>query len=546
MSSDKLPSEDGRKSGRRQGPEAPAIPTGRRVVWAAGPLDVWAPARPYRGAMEHRPTNERDYTLGFIVENSGLLDRLVIPDGFFRTESQRSVWTAVRELIKAGRAISLVSIAEGASGNGVIDYLNTITSRVIPIKFEELQRRIYKQATEDVLKRMQSLAATEFPDLDELAALVEEAHRLDLEAESLTGERTGPIFTSRKARDIQTRRVAWLWSGVVPVGMPTALEGDPGVGKTFVAADICARLTRGLGFPLYGEQDSTRPVSGSVIYISSEGVPDRILVPRLIAAGADLERVEIIEGIYDKRGEFEILDVNQHLPALARRMKSEPDIKLLVIDPLASHLSPKVNMNSSLEMRQAMDCIARFAEETGCAVLVIMHLNKDDRKAAIHRAAGSGQIMAAVKSAWAVVKKPDDENDNRRYFGPVKSNLAPFKRSMSFEIQDTAITFSDGSSGNIGRVVWSLEPEDFDLQAAISPAAFELKSKVGAAVTFLRERLAAGPRKARELYEEAGAQGISNDNLWKGKHKEGIKNGREGYGGPSLWFYPSDAREDMQ
>lgn len=488
--------------------------------------------------MEDQLPSERDYTLGFIVENPGLIEGAEIPDGFFRTDRQRVVWAAIRELLEAGQAVSLASITERASGNGAVGYLNAITAGVFQIKPEEFRRRVLKQSADDVKRQMQSLAATNLPDLDELAVLVEEARRLEVKAESVVGL-GGPHFVSRKAHEIQTRRISWLWPGVVPVGMPTALEGDPGVGKTFVAADIAARVTRGFGFPFYlGDTDGHEPVKGSLIYITSEGVPDRILVPRLVAAGADLERVEIVEGIANKRGEFEILDVNQHLPALARKMKDNPDIRLVVIDPIASHLSPKLNINSSLEMRSAMDCIARFAEETGVAVLVVMHLNKDDRKAAIHRAAGSGQIMAAVKSAWAVVKKPDDEDDNRRYFGPVKSNLSPYRRSLAFRIQGVPVHFDNGGDGEIGRVVWSLEPEEFDLQAAISPGAFELHSKVGAAVTFLREHLAEGSRLVRDLFREADALGISKDNLWKAKRKESIEDGREGFGGPSRWFYP--------
>ena len=499
------------------------------------------------GEMVYQPC-DRDYSLGFLIDQPGLLEAVEIPPDFFRTDRQRAAWNAICELRAAGEPIGFATVAEKIRGNGNVGFLTAITSGLIlNFKPGEFRRRVYKQAAEDVKARIISQVERESKsgifDYDGIFALLEEGRRLELESESLTGEHVGPNFVCRKAHLIQTRRVGWLWPGVMAFGMPTGLVGEPGIAKTFVAVDTVARVTQGLDFPLYGEQDRSPSGPGSVVYISSEGVPDQILVPRLIAAGADLERVEIIEGITDKHGDFEILDVSQHLPALARRMKNEPDIKLLVIDPLASHLSPKVNMNSSLEMRAAMDCISRFAEETGCAVLVVMHLNKDDRKAAIHRAAGSGQIMAAVKSAWAVVKKPDDENDNRRYFGPVKSNLAPFKRSMSFEIRDTPIVFSDGTSGNIGRVVWNLEPEDFDLQAAISPGAFELKSKVGAAVTFLRSKLAAGPRLARELHDEAAAQGINKDRLWEAKRKEGIEDGREYYQGPSRWFYPEQKGE---
>ena len=79
---------------------------------------------------------------------------------------------------------------------------------------------------------------------------------------------------------------------------------------------------------------------------------------------------------------------------------------------------------------------------------------------------------------------------------------------------------------------------DFDLEAAISPGAFALKSKVGAAITFLRLKLADGPRKARGLYSDADAQGITSKQLWQGKDKEGIEDGREEFGGPSIWYYP--------
>jgi len=478
--------------------------------------------------------------LGALILAPGLFQACDLRDTDFPEGMSRTTFRAIDEMWEGARPAEIdpVLLAEKIGTNGAMSYIGSLLDGSIRLnepafcgRVTELRKRAL---TLRILGKIKRQADTGELDLGEVRGDLEEYSLIDGK------DHAGPKFAARKASGIETRSVTWMWPGVIPVGMPTALEGDPGVGKTFVAADVVSRVTRGHLFPSYLQDAVCEPVFGSAIYISSEGVPDRILVPRLVAAGADLERVEIIEGIYDKRGEFEILDVNQHLPALALRMKSGADIKLLVIDPLASHLSPKLNMNSSLEMRQAMDCIARFAEEVSCAVLVVMHLNKDDRKAAIHRAMGSGQIMAAVKSAWAVVKKPDDENDNRRYFGPVKSNLAPYKRSMSFEIQDTAVVFSNGTSGEIGHVVWNDEPEDFDMQAAISPGGVEIKNKIGAAIAFLRERLAGRKGYARDLIRDAEALGINKDRLWEAKRKEGIENGREGYGMPSVWFYPAN------
>jgi putative DNA primase/helicase len=487
---------------------------------------------------DYRPT-DRDYSLGFYATYPALRDAVEIPEGFFSaSREQKEVFAAVRDLVEASQPVNLVTIAEKCAGNGVFTYLDAITTGLIPITPEEFRRRILTQAVEDVGKRLkQRIASDPAIDWHEVAAQAVEADRLEQLAEDGTANGGGPRFVSTLAGNVQTRRVLWLWRDVVAYGMPTAIVGDPGIGKTFLCDDVTARVTRGFAFPAYAADFTETPAFGKVVYITSEGVPDRLLVPRLVAAGADLGRVEIITGIYGDKGEFKILDVSAHLPALARKLKADTDVRLVVIDPIASHMNPKLNTNSTLEMRGAMDEIARFAEDVGCAVVVVMHLNKDERKTAINRVSGSVQFLAAVKSAWAVIRKPDDENVNRRYFSPIKNNLAAFNKSLAFEIQGAPVTFYDGSTDEIGRVVWAAEPEDFDVQAAISPGAIELKSKTGAAVAFLREKLAAGPRMARELFDEAEAAGISKDTLWKAKRKENVVDGREGFGSPSMWHY---------
>ena len=43
--------------------------------------------------------------------------------------------------------------------------------------------------------------------------------------------------------------VQWLWPGRIPHGMVTLIAGAEGAGKSFVALDIAARVSRGLGWP---------------------------------------------------------------------------------------------------------------------------------------------------------------------------------------------------------------------------------------------------------------------------------------------------------
>jgi RecA/RadA recombinase len=474
--------------------------------------------------------------LGALILKPSLLDAVDLADSDFPAGHEREAFasiTRIHEEVRDGQPIDTALLATSLGGNGAGSFISGLVSgnyAGTPDSFRA-RVRIYRQKLVEDRIRLRALEPR--PDLQ---ALHEDLHRREaLEADN--GGGVGDRLVSTIAARVQTRRLMPLWPGVLFLGLQNAIEGDPGAGKSLVLADSVARTTRGSAFPDYLHVDGFSPVRGDVLYITTEGVPDRILVPRLMAAGADLEAVEIITGVYGKDGAG-ILDVNTHCPALAARIKANPAIKLIVVDPIASHLDPKLNMNSSLEMRQAFDKINALAEETSVAVVTVMHLNKSDKMSAVHRAAGSAQIMAAVKSAWAVVRKPDDENENRRFFGAVKSNISPYRKSLSFEIEETTVRLHDGSDALVPRIVWN-GPEEFDLQGALSPGAFELKSKVSAAVTFLRERLAQGPRMARELYGAAEALGINKDRLWEAKRKEGIEDGRETFGGPSQWYYPN-------
>lgn len=92
---------------------------------------------------------------------------------------------------------------------------------------------------------------------------------------------------------VAPRPVEWLWPGRVPLGKVTILSGDPNLGKSFLTLDLAARVSAGLPWP-----DGTGPAArGSVILLSAEDDVADTLVPRLVAAGADLSRVVAITGL---------------------------------------------------------------------------------------------------------------------------------------------------------------------------------------------------------------------------------------------------------
>ena len=98
-----------------------------------------------------------------------------------------------------------------------------------------------------------------------------------------------------KLSDVQRQEVEWLWYPYLPAGKISMLQGDPGDGKTTLSLTIAAYLTKGL--PLPEKESGSEPVT--VIYQNAEdGLADTIK-PRLEDAGADCERVVVINDNID-------------------------------------------------------------------------------------------------------------------------------------------------------------------------------------------------------------------------------------------------------
>src|SRR6266545_6255538 len=89
------------------------------------------------------------------------------------------------------------------------------------------------------------------------------------------------------ASQLTARPVRWLWPNRLALGKLAILDGDPGVGKSFLALDLCARLSTGRPFP----DGSPCPGPANALVLNGEDGTDDTLVPRLRALDADLDRV---------------------------------------------------------------------------------------------------------------------------------------------------------------------------------------------------------------------------------------------------------------
>ena len=231
----------------------------------------------------------------------------------------------------------------------------------------------------------------------------------------------GEFVPMIRMSDVEQTEVAFLWKPYIPFGKLTILHGDAGNGKTYVAMQLCAACTNRAIIP---NMEALEPFN--VIYQTAEDGLGDTIKPRLIEAGADLEKVLVID-----EGEDDPLTLIDERIEKAIRQNNA---KLLIIDPIQAFLGPNVDMNRANEVRPILRKIGNVAQKTGCAIVLIGHLNKAAGMQSNYRGLGSIDFSAGVRSVLVIGRTKDDPN--LRVLVHDKSSLAPPGPSIAFILGD--------------------------------------------------------------------------------------------------------------
>ena len=282
--------------------------------------------------------------------------------------------------------------------------------------------------------------------------------------------------------DIEQTSVEWLWFPYIPFGKLTIIQGNPGEGKTYFAMMLTAACTNRKLFP---NMEDIEPFN--VIYQTAEDGMGDTIKPRLVEAGADLSRVMVID------------DTEEALTLSDDRIEKavrQNHVRLVIIDPVQAFIGADVDMNRANEVRPVFRKLGMIAEKTGCAIVLIGHLNKSSGTQSTYRRLGSIDIMAAVRSLIFIGKVRKDPTT--RVLIHEKSSLAPPGETMAFKLGD-----EEGF-----RWVGAYEISADELLDGKEGKATETKLERGAKL--IRELLADKKEiSIRELDEKAKEQGIS-------------------------------------
>ena len=297
-----------------------------------------------------------------------------------------------------------------------------------------------------------------------------------------------------KMSEIQSQEVSWLWYPFIPYGKLTIIQGDPGDGKTTLVLNIAAWLSKGEG--LDNEMKLSEPVN--VIYQSAEdGLADTVK-PRLELAGADCERILVID---EKEKSLSMVD--ERLEKAIVRTKA----RMLILDPIQAYLGGGMDMNRANEARDMTKKLGALAEKYQCAIVLIGHMNKAAGNKAAYRGMGSIDFFAVARSVLLVGRVEGEPNI--RAVVQIKNNLAAFGHPKAFALSENGFQWLGDYEITADEVLGGIAPKT---------------NKLEQAKRLLRElALTSDAVQSNEIFDMADEQGISKRTLENAKRELGIR-----------------------
>ncbi len=309
---------------------------------------------------------------------------------------------------------------------------------------------------------------------------------------------------------------SFLWYPYIPAGSISLLCGRGAVGKGLVASSLAAAVTTGDYWP----GSSERAAKGTVLWCEAEDDPRRTLKPRWLAAGAECERIELVQP--------------KTFPALQlRSFIAENDVRLVIMSPAVSFLENLHDINAELGVRAALQLVQDAIEDTNTAVLMINHINKKTEVEGIDRVLGSVAWTNFVRSVMFCAQ--DEEDETKKRFAHAKHNLSKRGDDLLFETKSV----DSNVRGQRVRVEWSKPDANTDTATQFERKKKRAEPATDAAVMWLQKFLGDGPSHSTAVWDEGHMAGHSEHALKSAIKRLKIKPKKDGLNGGWQMALPS-------
>jgi hypothetical protein len=317
---------------------------------------------------------------------------------------------------------------------------------------------------------------------------------------------------------VASRPVVWLWPCRLAYGKLAIFDGDPGLGKSLVALDLCARVSTGRDFP----DGTPNPGPSNVIVFHGEDAAEDVVNPRLEALAADRGRIYHVHRLNDLGPEQLCFPV--HVDLLEEAIQRVRPV-LVVIDPIMAFLDRSVCTGDDPSVRTVLGPLAQLAEKYNCVIILIRHLNKNAGKRTLYRGAGSMAFLAVCRSAWLFARHPSHKG--QAVIAEVKNNLAPPQTSLAYEViartdQAVELHWRGDSTLTAGELLhWA--------DRAFPP---RLRAR-----EFLKEFLRQGPQPSDPIWDAARKLNLAERTLTRARKELKIRVAHVVHEGNNIYYW---------
>ena len=330
-----------------------------------------------------------------------------------------------------------------------------------------------------------------------------------------------------RASDVPAEAIDWLWRGRLPMGKVSVLAGEGGLSKSMLLCWIAATVSSGGLWP----NNEGRSRIGSTIILSAEDDIADTVIPRLMAAGANLHKIHLVRAVKEE-GVTRTFNLQSDLQKIEGLFDSLGDVVLLILDPVTSYLG-KTDSHKNADVRSVLEPLGELAARKRVSIICNNHLNKAGGGSANSRIMGSVAFTAHARAVTIVSKAPDD--DDLRLYLPCKMNVATLPPGLSYRIATVPLRLREDVEIQAPRIEWESGTIDVTADEALLAAADDVEGR-GAksdAIDFLRVELEYGRVEAEEMYRRGRKAGHAVRTLKRAKQELKIISKQEG----RVWYW---------